>query len=349
VGRWGTRLPKIYGGANGKIWKEANGRKFGVLDGLAKRVYGVCFSPDGSRLASPGEDGTVRVWDGTSGSQLLTLKGHSADVVGVCFSPDGARLASASVDGTAKVWDATNGQELLTLKGHTLALNAVCLSPNGDRLALAGLSRVRVWETRPVSPDALRKRAIVEKIDVLYSRLVLKELVLRDLRKDPWLNKSDRRFALQVARTRTDALNPSSSSQLNDVAWMLVRASGGESEAYTLALRQAEVAAEAAPGNGLILNTLGVAQYRVGQYHTAVATLTQSEKLNTVALKVAQPADLAFLAMSQHQLGKKDEAKAMLARLRELMKQQRWAEDAEARSFLREAETLINGGQPGQK
>jgi WD40 repeat protein len=346
VGVWGPRLPKIHGGANGKIWKEANGRKFGVLDGLAKRVYGVCFSPDGSRLATPGEDGTVRVWDGSSGSQLLTLKGHSADVVGVCFSPDGARLASASVDGTAKVWDATNGQELLTLKGHTLALNAVCLSPNGDRLALAGASRVRVWETRPVSPSTLRKRAIVDHIELLYSRLVLKELVLRDLRKDPWLNKSDRRFALQVARTRTDNLNP---GRLNITAWMVVRASGGDSEAYTLALRQAEVAAQAAPGNGEILNTLGLAQYRVGQYHTAVATLTQSEKLNTVALKVSQPSDVAFLAMSQHQLGKKDEAKAMLSRLRELMEQPRWAKDAEARSFLREAETLINGGQPGQE
>ena len=53
--------------------------------------------------------------------------------------------------------------------------------------------------------------------------------------------------------------------------------------------------------------------------------------------------------MTQHQLGKKDEAKATLARLREIMKQPAWLKNAEAQGFLGEAETLINGGQPGQE
>ncbi len=56
------------------------------------------------------------------------------------------------------------------------------------------------------------------------------------------------------------------------------------------------------------------------------------------------PENLAFIAMSQHQLGKKDEAKATLDRLRTVMKQPRWAKDAEAAGFLREAEELIAGG-----
>ena len=47
--------------------------------------------------------------------------------------------------------------------------------------------------------------------------------------------------------------------------------------------------------------------------------------------------------MARHQLGKKDEAKATLAQLREVMKQPRWAKDAEAAGFLREAEELIEG------
>jgi hypothetical protein len=47
--------------------------------------------------------------------------------------------------------------------------------------------------------------------------------------------------------------------------------------------------------------------------------------------------------MAQHQLGKKDEAQATLGRLREVMKQPGWANDAEAQGFLREAEELIEG------
>jgi hypothetical protein len=57
----------------------------------------------------------------------------------------------------------------------------------------------------------------------------------------------------------------------------------------------------------------------------------------------SEPTDLAFLAMAQHQLGMKDEAKATLGLLREVMKQERWAKDAERQGFLREAEELIEG------
>jgi hypothetical protein len=50
---------------------------------------------------------------------------------------------------------------------------------------------------------------------------------------------------------------------------------------------------------------------------------------------------VAFLTMTQHQLGKKDEANATLARLREVIKQERWAKDADAHDVLREAEETL--------
>ncbi|HAA73481.1 MAG TPA: protein kinase, partial [Planctomycetaceae bacterium] len=68
-------------------------------------VNSVVFSPDGTRLASGGNDTNVRVWDAATGQQLLTFKGHAKSVYSVSFSPDGTRLASASWDQTVKVWD----------------------------------------------------------------------------------------------------------------------------------------------------------------------------------------------------------------------------------------------------
>jgi Tfp pilus assembly protein PilF len=135
---------------------------------------------------------------------------------------------------------------------------------------------------------------------------------------------------------------------LNRAVWEAVKARDANKDAYVRALRQAEDAAHLAPGNGLILNTLGVAQYRAGRYADALATLTKSEKLNTTK-DGALPADLAFLAMVQYQLGKKDEAKATLSRLRETMKQPRWTENAEAAAFLREAEEVIEGKGAGKR
>jgi WD40 repeat protein len=63
------------------------------------------FSPDGSRLATTSQDGTVRIWDPyRDASEPLVLRGHTGPVGAVAFSPDGSRLASRSADGTVCVW-----------------------------------------------------------------------------------------------------------------------------------------------------------------------------------------------------------------------------------------------------
>jgi hypothetical protein len=72
-------------------------------------------------------------------------------------------------------------------------------------------------------------------------------------------------------------------------------------------------------------------------------TLTQADKIHVVERKGAQPADLAFLAMAQHQLGHKEQAQGTLARLRETMKAFQYLTNKEAKEFLREAEELLEG------
>jgi WD40 repeat protein/tetratricopeptide (TPR) repeat protein len=136
--------------------RQAGGHELLTLRGHTDAVAGVCFSPDGNRLASASADQTVKVWDAQTGQQLLDLKGHADAVTGVCFSPDGNRLASASADQTVKVWDAHSGQEVLTLRGHTSWVIGVCFSPDGTRLASASIDlfaqgkpgEVKVWDAQ---------------------------------------------------------------------------------------------------------------------------------------------------------------------------------------------------------
>jgi WD40 repeat protein/tRNA A-37 threonylcarbamoyl transferase component Bud32 len=264
------------------VWDAASGEELLTLDANSRRVEGglvvpgwrMTFSPDGRRLALAGRERAVQILDATSGKELLTLKGHKGQVSCVAYSPDGRRLATAGSDGTVRVWDAEGGQELLSLKGHTGGVFWVAYGPDGRQLASAGKDKtVRVWEALSVPAEVRRQRALVSDVHALFARGLLREEVLAALRKEPTLNEPDREFALQVAQTQSG--DPRA---LYEAAWAVVKSRDAGKDAYTAALHRAEAAVRLAPGDMRILNALGVAHYRVGDWAKALETLEQSEK-----------------------------------------------------------------------
>ena len=56
-------------------------------------MSGVSFSPDGKRIVSSSNHGTVLVWDTATGKRVGRF-GHIRPVNDVSFSPDGKRIVS---------------------------------------------------------------------------------------------------------------------------------------------------------------------------------------------------------------------------------------------------------------
>ena len=107
----------------------------------------MAIAPDGTWLATAGDDGTVRIWDPATGQQRATLTGHTGAVRAVAIAPDGTWLATASDDGTVRIWDPATGQHRATLTGHTGAVTAVAIAPDGTWLATASDDgTVRIWD-----------------------------------------------------------------------------------------------------------------------------------------------------------------------------------------------------------
>src|SRR5947209_717973 len=112
-------------------------------------VQSLAFSPDGTRLVTAGQDGTVRVWDADTGREVGFYAGHAERVSAVAYSPDGKWVASGGADPEIKIWDPATGKDVKSLKGHTEFLTGLAFSPDGKYLAaVGGDRRLRIYDVK---------------------------------------------------------------------------------------------------------------------------------------------------------------------------------------------------------
>jgi hypothetical protein len=325
-----------------RLWDVAAGCEITSLRGHQGAVWSVAFGPDGRVLASAGEDGTVRLWDVAAGREITSLRGHQGAVCKVAFSPNGLVLASAGQDGTVRLWDATPISS--DLRAHREAVGLVRFLV--ERVVSSADLRDRIHRDPTVTEEA-RGRALKladgswetcvrQKAELLVDPLIreghLREEVVAALLGQRGLLPEIRDRALDLARSW-----PESADALRSGSWAVARKPGGDLAEYQRALRHAEKAFEYEPDKGEYLNTLGVAQYRVGLYHEALTTLRRSNILQGDR----EPADLAFLAMALHRLGRTATSRTTLNHLREILRYSQAAASAENQAFLREAEAVL--------
>jgi WD40 repeat protein/tetratricopeptide (TPR) repeat protein len=130
-----------------RVYKTDGTLSCGASVGVNCPIRAVAYSPDGSLVATAGDDNQAQVWDAASGQLLRRMSGHSDRLWAIAFSPDGKRLATASLDGSAKVWDVNTGTALYTLSGHSNMVLGIAFSPDGKRLATGSADgTAKLWD-----------------------------------------------------------------------------------------------------------------------------------------------------------------------------------------------------------
>jgi WD40 repeat protein len=131
-----------------------------VLQGHTDVVNSVAFSPNGSLLASGGDDGEIRLWNTSDGrcTRRIVRLDIMEEISSLSFSPDGKMLVAGghNIDndyGAILLWDLSNDDNIspTTLYaeiGEGDDVYAISYSPDGRYIASAsGNGLVRLWNT----------------------------------------------------------------------------------------------------------------------------------------------------------------------------------------------------------
>lgn len=212
----------------------------------------------------------------------------------------------------------------LDLGNSTLPARPLPIFPALERLILGGLSPVDPADLLVDLPAYARLVHLTvpfhkaargpEFLDLLEQVPTLRDVLWDDLARlidDRAFLEALKRFSEKRPEVRlrtTSPINPDLPNLLNNHSWHAVLHPGGDPMKYALARAQAELGVHLKPGDGHIINTLGAALLRVGEYAKARTTLEESLRISG-----GHPADHALLAVANWHLGDPRKARDHLA------------------------------------
>ena len=134
-GRWVICRERWDGAA--QVRDARSGEILAVLGSALGDVSTPAAHPDGTRMAIPCGDGSIRIVELATGTQLACIDAHSDRVDLVAWDPTGERLSSCGRDGRLKVWDASSGRLLSAVRAFEIEgwqEPRAHFSPDGERI-----------------------------------------------------------------------------------------------------------------------------------------------------------------------------------------------------------------------
>jgi WD40 repeat protein/serine/threonine protein kinase len=137
----------------GHLLRQCQGGRHTVSVGPTPFSLRLALSPDGTQLATGGQDGTIVLWS-LQGQRLKTIPTGKAGILGLAFDPGGKELASAS-DTRVCLWDLKTGEIRRQLASPEMnVITDVAYQPDGQELA-AGTEDGPVLRWNPQTGQAL--------------------------------------------------------------------------------------------------------------------------------------------------------------------------------------------------
>ena len=141
----------------------------GSLSGHRNRVEAACLSPDGKRVLSGDNDGTVIIWDTESGEALHSLS-FGGQVHAAAFSTDGRYLAIGDYSGNLELYDGNFVRRVLSFEGANGSFESLAFTPDGSKIVTVGQNNgSSIWEVKTGRMIRVFKRAASNDMSVAIS------------------------------------------------------------------------------------------------------------------------------------------------------------------------------------
>jgi eukaryotic-like serine/threonine-protein kinase len=339
----GTRIAAGSADCTIRILDAVSGAEILKLAGHDGFIYSVAFSPDGKRIVSGSRDCSHRLWDAISG-RFLFKGSHEDGVEAASFSPDGKKIITVSNE--TRVWNADADEVLYTLSQSPRNrpdddddIFDAFFDAEGKRIYSVGQSgTLRIWDAETGGELEIRTETLGPRPTTTLSPCgkwiaayphndagvclwnagtgeMVSSLDIKEKRCFPWcvaFSPDSKMIAVNVKRNiRIFEVNSGK---------LLFVLRGHRDDVRSVAFG------------------LGGKQLVSGSVDRTVGLWNLETPLG------GYPADVAFIAMALHRLGRVEEAQSALGRLRTLLGNPQWSGDEESRAFLDEAEKLIEGG-----
>jgi WD40 repeat protein len=140
----GERVATMSLGGEADVWRlDQPDRPERRLVGHRGAINELAYAADG-RVATAGEDGTVRVWPARADEEIVAA-GHTGGATDVSFSSDGSKLLTGGFDRTLRLWDSRTGRQLAVLGTWPSSIYSMGVAPGGKVVVLDGDNFLQVF------------------------------------------------------------------------------------------------------------------------------------------------------------------------------------------------------------
>lgn len=123
-----------------------------VMVGHDDAVRALAISPDGTTLATTGDDGRIRLFPMESqGSSPIAFASVDAPVRAIAFDAAGGRLAAGTLSGVIRIWSGVSPPQVPKLvkswPAHSKAINHLAFDSHGNLVSVGLDGQVQVWDS----------------------------------------------------------------------------------------------------------------------------------------------------------------------------------------------------------